>query len=114
MPEYEVDDRTLAIGSTQVEFEHPIAEVLLYDGQYIVLLEYMDLPQTLDNRNVIACSPDGARLWQIDPSPASDERGNPFVGVGVEDVGLVGHTWRGLTVLIDAGTGAWEMHEFRK
>jgi len=114
MPEYDVHDETLVIGRTQVEFEHPIAEVVPYDGQYIVRLEYMDLPQALDNRNIIACSQAGDRVWQIEQAPASDAHDNPYAGLGVEGVGLVGHTWRGLTVRIDAGTGTWEMHEFRK
>ena len=114
LPDYDVRGETLVIDDTRVEFDHPIAKVVLYEDLYIVLLEYMDLPQSLENRNIIACTQDGDRSWQIERSPASDERGNPFAGLAVEDGVLIGGTWRGVSVTIDAATGAWENPQLTK
>lgn len=114
LPDYDVRGEMLVIGDIRVEFDHPIAKVVVYEGLYIVLLEYMDLPQSLENRNVIACTQDGGRVWQIEQSPASDERANPFAGLTVEAGELVGRTWRGVSVTIDAASGTWEKPQLTK
>ena len=114
LPDYDIHGATVRIDGIRVEFEHPIATVVPYQGRFLVLFEYMDLPEPFENRNIIACTFDGEREWQIEESPASNDHGNPFVGLAEEDIGLVGYTWRGLSVIIDTDTGDWEIYQFNK
>ncbi len=97
------DGRTLTIEDTTVSLRHPVKEATRVNDVVVVLL---DVPTgTIDNRNVIGVSENGARLWEIEPISDDPTADQPYVDLSKENGGIWVVNPIGARCRVDVATG---------
>ncbi len=114
MTDFNYTDTTLKIGGKNIDFEDPIQKVIGHDCVVYVLLEYSNLSDKYQNQNIVAIDQHGSELWQVDPSPNSKEKNNPYTGIGIEEDQVIAYTWDGISVILDPDAGTWDNPQLSK
>lgn len=109
------DPYTIVIGTKKIVFKAPISCVLEKDGIVVLSLEAgeelsSNYPLEFRTRNILAFSPNGEQLWQIEGNTAlvGPNAGSPTAYLGIsfgEGGDLEAPNWNQLRYKVDIKTG---------
>lgn len=113
MAEYRIEENTVLIDGSRIEFGNPIAEVVEFPGSVIVRLELTgDVPPEMQ-RNVIAVDTNGEERWRIQKNPGFD-RHTPYSNIRKKGEQLWAYHPTGMDYRIDVDSGAIVDKEFKR
>jgi hypothetical protein len=104
MIDFDIQGKSLNLGTTKIDFEYPIEKVIFYKGIYLVLLSPDSHKQKWGQfPNLFSLSPDEGILWKAE-LPTTNT-GDSYHSLDIINDKITAYSWCSYECIIDHNTG---------